>query len=94
VIEKFCEDDFRLYCDNCGEGCGEIFDEFQDAVDYKKDKDNGWRTIRDKNGDWCDLCPACTTPEIIGKLKGIAVPGKPRDESDATDLALKALEDL
>jgi hypothetical protein len=66
MIEKIDRDEFELSCDNCGDGCDEI-----DAVDYKKDADNGWRTIKDKNGDWCELCPACNTPEIIRKLKGV-----------------------
>jgi hypothetical protein len=94
MIEKFEKDYFTLSCDHCGDICDEIFDDFQDVVNYKTDKDNGWRSIKDKNGDWQELCPACNTPEIIGRLKGFDVPGKPRDETDATDLALKALEDL
>jgi hypothetical protein len=69
MIEKLDDGDFVLSCDNCGDM--EVFDTFQDAVDYKKDRDNGWRTIKDKNNDWCDLCPACCTPEVIRKLKGV-----------------------
>jgi hypothetical protein len=94
MIEKADKDAFVLFCDHCGDSCDEVFETFQDAVDYKKDADNGWRIIKDKNGDWCELCPACNTPEIIGKLKGISVPDKPRDETNAAGLALKALEDL
>jgi hypothetical protein len=74
VIEKVDKDEFILSCDHCGDECGdecgEIFETFYDAVEYKKDKDNAWRTIKDKNNDWYDLCPACSTPEIIRKLKG------------------------
>jgi hypothetical protein len=71
MIEKIDRDEFVLSCDNCGDVCEELFDDFQDAVDYKKDADNGWRTIKDKNGDWCELCPACYTPDVIRKLKGV-----------------------
>jgi hypothetical protein len=71
MIEKVDKDAFTLFCDNCGDECDEIFEDFQDAVAYKKGEDNGWRTIKDKNGDWCELCPACNTPEIIRKLKGV-----------------------
>jgi hypothetical protein len=71
MIEKVDRDEFVLSCDNCGDECEEIFEDFYNAVDYKKDADNGWRTIKDKNGDWCELCPACNTPEIIRKLKGV-----------------------
>jgi hypothetical protein len=71
MTEKACRDKFVLSCDHCGDECEEVFETFRDAVDYKKDKRNGWRTIKDKNDDWCDLCPACNTPEIIWKLKGV-----------------------
>ena len=70
MIEKTMGDEFVLSCDNCEDECDEIFETFRDAVDYKKDTDSGWRIIKDKNGDWCELCPACNTPEIIRKLKG------------------------
>jgi hypothetical protein len=42
MIEKIDRDEFVLSCDNCGDECDEIFEDFQDAVDYKKDADNGW----------------------------------------------------
>jgi hypothetical protein len=62
---------FMLYCDYCGEACEDIFTNFHAAVRYKKDADNGWRTIKNKNNDWGDLCPECNTPEIIRELKGM-----------------------
>ena len=60
---------FTLFCDNCGEIVDDIFNDFSDAVEYKNE--NGWRGIKDKNGDWQDLCPACNKPDIITELKGI-----------------------
>jgi hypothetical protein len=71
MIERDGGDSFLLSCDNCGEWCDKIFDTFYDAVAYKKDRDNGWRTVKDKDGDWQELCPACNTPDIIRKLKGV-----------------------
>ena len=71
MIEKIDRDEFVLSCDYCGDACDEVFETFQDAVAYKKDEDNGWRTIKDKDGEFCELCPACNTPEIIRKLKGV-----------------------
>jgi hypothetical protein len=71
MIEGNKTDGYTLSCDHCGEDDDELFDDFQDAVDYKKDEDNGWRTIKDKNGDWCELCRTCNTPEIIRELKGV-----------------------
>jgi hypothetical protein len=71
MIEGNRTDGYVLICDHCGEEADGLFDNFQDAVTYKKDADNGWRTIKDKYGDWCELCPACNTPEIIRELKGV-----------------------
>jgi hypothetical protein len=93
MIEKIDRYEYVLLCDNCGDDVEEMFESFQDAVEYKKDKDNGWCTVKDKNGDWCELCPACNTPGIIAKLKGMSVPGKSRDELEAINKTLKALEE-
>ena len=71
MIQKHGPYDYRLSCDYCEEECDEIFETFEDAVDYKTDKDNGWKSIKDKNNDWLELCPTCKTPEIIAKLKGV-----------------------
>jgi hypothetical protein len=71
MIDGNWEDGFTLTCDHCGDDADEWFDEFSEAVEYKKDKDIGWRTIKDKDGEFCDLCPACNTLEIIRKLKGV-----------------------
>ena len=49
-------DFFSLYCDICGEEAEEQFDEFEEAVDYKKA--NGWKS-RKRNGEWEDICPDC-----------------------------------
>ncbi|GHT59540.1 hypothetical protein FACS1894109_15660 [Spirochaetia bacterium] len=69
MIEKMSYDDFRLICDSCGEEENEEFESFQDAVDFKKDHDNGWRAVKDYDGGWHDLCPSCNQPDIILKLQ-------------------------
>jgi hypothetical protein len=51
--------EFILSCDFCGEQV-DGFDDFYDAVDYKKDK--GWKNKR-INGDWNDICPECQKGE-------------------------------
>ncbi len=43
-----------LSCDICGES--ETFDDFYEAVKYKKE--NGW-TSRREDGEWQDFCPDC-----------------------------------
>lgn len=48
---------YVIECDECGEE-SEGFDDFYDAVEWKKDRSNGWRS-RKVDGDWQDLCPEC-----------------------------------
>jgi hypothetical protein len=48
---------FDLICDSCGESPNENFDDFMEAVEYKKD--NGWRSHKNGDGEWEDLCPDC-----------------------------------
>ena len=67
MIEKVSQF-YSLTCDNCGEEVDEQFETFYEAVDYKKD--NGWVSVKDKYGDWCELCPYCAIPEVISNLKG------------------------
>jgi hypothetical protein len=56
MIEKV-GGEFELICDVCEESADEFFDEFYDAVEYKKD--NGWRSRKDAKGNWEDVCPEC-----------------------------------
>jgi hypothetical protein len=70
MIARDFEGSFALTCDGCGDEAEEVFEAFQDAVAWKKDRDNGWRSVKDANGGWHELCPSCATPEIIRKLKG------------------------
>ena len=44
-----------LSCDVCGASVVP-FDNFQEAVDYKKE--NGWKSQR-YEGQWEDICPEC-----------------------------------
>lgn len=54
---------YALICDICGNEADEPFDEFMDAVDWKKDSDNGWTSRKDKKGNWEDVCPDCQNKE-------------------------------
>jgi Zn/Cd-binding protein ZinT len=63
------EDGFTLTCDHCGEDADEVFEEFRDAVNFKQDRANKWRAVKDFDGDWQDLCPVCNQPDIILGLK-------------------------
>jgi len=47
---------YTLTCDICGEKAIETFEEFHEAVQYKKDE--GWKSQKYK-GEWEDVCPEC-----------------------------------
>lgn len=54
-IIKAGEDNYTLICDQCGRKV-KGFDDFFDAVDYKKE--NGWQSKKE-DGEWRDACPSC-----------------------------------
>lgn len=54
-------DEVELECDVCGET--EEFECFEDAVDFKRDKSNGWKSAK-VDDDWYDLCPECNISNI------------------------------
>jgi hypothetical protein len=70
MIRESGKDGYTLSCDYCGDAADGLFDTFQEAVDYKKDITNGWRSLKDKDGVWNELCPSCNTAEVVRKLKG------------------------
>lgn len=47
---------YYLICDICGEVVDALFDDFYDAVQFKKDE--GWKSRKIK-GEWKDICPEC-----------------------------------
>ena len=70
MIQKHDYEDYRLACDYCEEECSEYFYTFLEAVEFKRDRDNRWVNIKDKNDEWMDLCPSCNNKKIIAKLQG------------------------
>lgn len=46
---------YELQCDYCSNYVDE-FEDFQEAVDYKKA--NNWKSVN-INGEWTDKCPNC-----------------------------------
>ena len=47
---------YELICDECGEVV-DGFEEFMDAVEYKKE--NNWKSVK-VNGEWLNICPDCS----------------------------------
>lgn len=50
--------EYVLYCDQCS-NYKEGFNTWQEALDFKKAKKQGWGCRKDKNDNWIDLCPDC-----------------------------------
>jgi hypothetical protein len=82
MIECYEEDGFGLRCDHCEDECDEIFGTFHDAIEYKKDKDNGWRSIKDQYDDWYDLCPSCNNEAVSAEIRGEKQQRKPPGPED------------
>jgi hypothetical protein len=59
-------DEYELICDHC-EDSADGFDEFDEAVRYKKK--NGWKSVKSDSGTWYELCPDCLTPEVISEYQ-------------------------
>ena len=57
---------YVLICDHCEEEI-EGFEEFDDAVKYKKT--HNWKSQKSQRGNWFEFCPTCSTPEIMQEYK-------------------------
>jgi hypothetical protein len=67
-VVKADYEDYRLTCDACGEEADEVFEDFNEAVSFKKE--NGWKSVKDRAGAWHELCPSCATPDVVRGIKG------------------------
>lgn len=63
-LGDFDDATYTLECDRCGNEAEETFSAFYDAVTWKKDKTNGWLSLKTKDG-WIDICPKCKKPDKI-----------------------------
>ncbi len=62
MIQRYANK-YLLVCDNCGEAEDQEFFDFYDAVIFKCDKVNRWRSYKNKDGQWEDVCPVCLEAE-------------------------------
>jgi len=85
------QEGYTLACNYCEDEVDEVFDTFMDAVNYKKD--HGWKNVKDKYDDWHELCPACSKPEIINKVKDGVVWDEPPKQSGNELARLAAIDE-
>jgi len=50
---------YQIECNMCGGLAEEDFDSFREAVEYKKDKNNGWISRKNELDEWEDICEEC-----------------------------------
>jgi len=68
MIDGNDESGYSLVCDYCEDEVEEDFEEFLDVVNYKRE--NGWKSIKGKSGEWSEICPTCADdPDIVRKMK-------------------------
>jgi hypothetical protein len=64
VIER-SGDEFELICDHCND-TEDGFKTFDDAKDYKVEN---WKSVKTRTQGWVELCPDCSTYEIIREYR-------------------------
>ena len=50
-----------LKCDGCGASVDLFKGETDRCLKHDYIREHGWKTYKDKNGKWKDICPKCKT---------------------------------
>jgi hypothetical protein len=90
MIDEFEKDYFLLSCDICGVTEEGPFETFNDAVEYKRDNPDEWKSLFLKNEQdgkhkWHDVCAGCFPKTLLGKWKYIPSSKRPRKTAKASD---------
>jgi len=86
MIEKIAENMYELSCDKCCRETGVPFDDFYEAVDYKRD--HGWVSRKNKFGEWEEICDLCIEKE---RRAEVASSETPTDAPPDIESILKAM---
>jgi len=78
MIDEYDKNYWLLSCDICGVTEEGPFETFDEAVQYKRDNPDEWKSLRLKNDntgktEWNDVCKGCFPKTVIGKWKKIPV---------------------
>jgi len=95
MIDEYDKNYWLLSCDVCGVTEAGPFATFDEAVEYKKDNPDEWKSLRLKdNADgktkWHDVCAGCFPKTVIGKWKVIPT-GKRKSKNVQVDNNLTAM---
>jgi hypothetical protein len=83
MIDEYDKNYFLLSCDICGNTESGPFEDFYEAVQYKKDHKVEWHSLRlydDRAGKyiWQDVCEKCFPNTLLGKWKSIPESKRPK----------------
>jgi hypothetical protein len=90
MIDKYEDHVFYISCDICGATEEGPFESWDDAVQYKKDHPDQWRSLRiydkeDHKSYWNDVCAGCIPKTPLGTWKHIpASKGHPQKSLNKT----------
>lgn len=96
MINELDKHTFYLSCDICGITEEGPFEKYMDAVEYKTEHREEWRSYRmyDKatgKSEWKDICIACFPDTVVGKWRHIPKIGKepppPKERKSLKDQA-------
>jgi hypothetical protein len=81
MIDEYEKNYWLLSCDVCGITEVGPFETFNDAVQYKRDNPDEWKSIRKYDSDrekkktnyWQDVCAGCFPETVLGKWKSMPV---------------------
>lgn len=91
MIDEYDKNYWLLSCDVCGVTEAGPFMSFDEAVQFKKDYPDDWKSLRLKNNytnktEWQDVCAGCFPKTALGKWKYIPISKrKPRQEIKTDD---------
>lgn len=54
---------FEIACDRCPSGHKEVDADFGWGSMIAEIKEDGWKVLKDADGDWTHICPACDESE-------------------------------
>jgi len=60
IFQEYGE--YFLQCDICNDIAEETFGSFDETVEFKSDRENGWTSRKTKAVGWQDVCPECGSP--------------------------------
>ena len=97
MIDEYDKHYWLLSCDKCGVTEVGPFETFDEAVQYKKDHPDEWKSLRMKDDitgktKWHDVCAGCFPKTIIGKWKTFPAAKRvskemPKVDVDITNMA-------